>query len=267
MIAALFVIVIALVAIYIAVGVETSIAAHATGRGYDGTEDVNLNKAHTYLAWATSITWISIGLSLIGLVLLVIVGVFGAVVLAPEIAITSGIKSMADAAADINKNEKKSHRGFLGIQSLNEMKGIVGAVFKIFFFGVLMLMTGVGVLSLIGTIYILRSTTRSGLWNAFIATVLSFTPLILVVVLELINHNYVKNRRQEIEVKQQEITELRKEAIREGIKAKQAKTTVTPSPTASPVVNPTVVTPPPPAIVSPTVNQVVSVPSSLYSFA
>lgn len=257
MIAALFVIVTILIAIYVVVGVETAMAAHATGRGYSGEDDHNLDKAHMYLSWATSITWISIGLSLVAVILLIIVGVFGAAVVIPEVAVTSAFVA---AGVAVHKNEQQMHKGFLGIQSLNEMTGIVGAVFKIFFFGVLMLMTGVGVLSFLGLIYILRSASKSGLWNAFAAVILAFLPLILVIILEIINHRYVSRKREEIAVQKQEITEMRKDAIRANIAAKTAvKTTSTT--TTVPVAKTTSVTSAP-ATVPTTVTKVTSTPAT-----
>jgi hypothetical protein len=192
----LAIILIALIIIsYFVAGLEATFGAVALA-DYSEEENPNLNKAHFYLSWATSITWISIGLLIIAFVVAIIAGAVGAVVLLPEVSAETVGKELSSTVESFNKAQKSSHNGFLGVQSINESHGFTGTIFKLVLFGLLVLVFGVGLLSLLAVIQILQSDEKVGLDNAILATVFAIVPFVLFIGLEGINYFYVANEKK-----------------------------------------------------------------------
>jgi len=222
MIVSLVVIIVLVIILYIIVGVEAAKAAVAVAH----QDNQDLQEAHKYLSWATSITWISIGLIVIGFILLLIGGIF----VVPEVAVVDAIAiatiSMKKKSAEYEEAKKKSEKGFLGIQALNTYGGFIGVIFKLIFFGTIILITGVGVLCAIGLIYIRKSGTKTGYSNALIATILALTPLFLLILLEIINAFVVKKERKKAkEYKEEydrELKETKKNLIEKNLEVKLA---------------------------------------------
>lgn len=248
------IIIVILIIIYIAVGVFTGIAATTVKDDptYDDNED--LNTAHMYFSWATSITWIIFGLSILGIILLVILAIVAGASVGAAAATTYGAQIAGSLTSKRAKTEQEIENGFLGVQAINKKGGVFGTFFKIFLGLMIVILTLVGLLSALGLIYILRSDSSPGLSYAMVAVFLSLLPLVLLIVLELANFVYLKRKKDKLEAQEAELRQIKLDII-----AKKAESGGynKPQPVAktSSVAQPPATTPPPTVNSSSTATQ------------
>lgn len=197
---------------YIVAGVIISKSAVAVS----GSDNTDLQKAHKWLSWATSITWISVFLTIILLVIAIIAAVFFAPVELTD-AVVAGV-----ASAAMTKDIKDAQRGLFGIQEINDAKGFVNDSLKIVLVLVLLLVTFVGILAAVGTWYIFISGDRTAFWLSFWGAVVLAIPVLIVLVLEIANASYVSKKRKVAAEDVRQINEYKKRIIEENIQAKAA---------------------------------------------
>lgn len=184
---------IALIVAFLVSGILVSKAAVAVA----GSDNTDLQTAHKWLSWSTSITWISTGLAVIGAIIALIAGGAFAVVYSPELIAEQGVAKLGGAGANIAKETSDIHKGFMGMQELIEGKGIGIDIVKLVIIVMVIAIILLSILDSVGTFYIWRSSTGTGLELSLGATLTLLVPLAILIAWLIINGGYVSSKKKE----------------------------------------------------------------------
>jgi hypothetical protein len=231
-VATMVLIIVIVLIMYIAVGVFTAITASRIADEPDWDDDENLSQAHKYFSWATSICWIIFGLSILGIVLLVILGIVAGSTVGSAAALTYGTQFVGSLTSKKAKTEKEIESGLFGIQKINTSTGILYTFFKIFFGLIVIILTLVGLLSAVGLFYLFKSDSKPALQAAIVSVFLSLLPIVLVIALELANFVYLSKKKSKLEQQEAELRQAKIDIINRrldaSVKKEQAKASAAP---------------------------------------